>query len=157
MESFNQKNWEESGFSNQWVQDNEAMSSYGVLRGLHYQRGEFAQAKLVRAILGTIYDVVVDLRPDSPTFKQSIGVELSAENKKQLYVPRGFAHGYVVLSGKAIFAYKCDNFYHKEAEAGLRYDDPALNISWPVASKDIQLSEKDKNWPSLENYMPVNL
>lgn len=157
MESFNQRSWEEAGFSNQWVQDNEAMSSYGVLRGLHYQRGEFAQAKLVRAISGTIYDVVVDLRPDSPTFKQSIGVELSAENKKQLYVPRGFAHGYVVLSEKAIFAYKCDNFYHKEAEAGLRHDDPDLNISWPIASKNIQLSEKDKNWPSMENYMPVNL
>lgn len=127
-----------------FVQDNQSKSSYGVLRGLHFQKGEHAQAKLVRVLEGRVLDVAVDLRPDSPSFGKSFAVELSGENFTQFYIPRGFAHGFVVLSETAIFAYKCDNGYNKASEGGLLFSDPTLNIDWKVASKDLVLSDKDQ-------------
>ena len=127
-------------------------SAFGTLRGLHYQAGQHAQAKLVRVISGKVIDVAVDLREDSPTYGEHIAVELSGENKKQLFVPRGFGHGFVVLSETAVFAYKCDNFYNKESEGGIKYDDPALNIDWGIAKKDIILSEKDGLLPTFGNH-----
>lgn len=126
-----------------FVQDNEAMSDKGVLRGLHFQRGEHAQGKLVRVVTGSVYDVAVDIRPGSATFGLSYGVILSGENKRQLWVPRGFAHGYLVLEDRTIFSYKCDNYYHKAAEQGIRYDDPDLGISWPNVDSPLVISEKD--------------
>lgn len=131
-----------------FVQDNESKSSYGVLRGLHYQKGEWSQAKLVRVIEGTVFDVAVDLRRSSETFGQWIGVELSGQNKKQLFIPRGFAHGFAVLSETAVFAYKVDNKYMPTAEASIRYDDPTLNVEWPIAQGDMILSNKDTNGSS---------
>jgi dTDP-4-dehydrorhamnose 3,5-epimerase len=142
-ESYNQKTFEAEGLTNHWVQDNQARSTFGVLRGLHYQSGEFAQAKLVRVVLGSVFDVAVDLREDSGTYGQWFGVLLSDENHKQLLVPRGFAHGYVCLSEQVIFTYKCDNVYNKNAEGGLLYNDPTLNIDWQIDLKDAILSEKD--------------
>lgn len=126
-----------------FVQDNEAKSDKGVLRGLHFQQGEHAQGKLVRVVTGSVYDVAVDIRPGSATFGQSYGVILSGENKRQLWVPRGFAHGYLVLEDHTIFSYKCDNYYHKAAEQGIRYDDPDLDISWPNVDSPLVISEKD--------------
>jgi dTDP-4-dehydrorhamnose 3,5-epimerase len=155
FESFNAKVFEEAGIQRPFVQDNQARSTYGVLRGLHYQRGEHAQAKLVRVLEGSVLDVVVDLRPNSPTFGKSYSIELSAENKKQLYVPRGFAHGYVVLSETAEFFYKCDNFYHKESEGGLIYNDPQLKIDWKIDLKDAVLSAKDKVLPKLGEHLSI--
>lgn len=155
FESFNSNTFKEAGIEANFVQDNQARSTYGVLRGLHYQVGEHAQAKLVRVFEGTVLDVVVDLRPDSPTYGQHLGVELSAENKRQLFVPRGFAHGYVVLSPTAEFFYKCDNFYHKESEGGLIYNDPTLNIDWKIDLEDAKLSDKDKLLPTIGNHRPV--
>lgn len=157
METFNSRDWEDIDIHASWVQDNEAKSTYGVLRGLHYQTGIHAQAKLVRVIIGKVYDVAVDLRPDSTTYKQSFGVELSGENKKQLYIPRGYAHGYLVLSDIAIFSYKCDNFYHSEAEAGVAYNDPLFGIRWPLSQDELILSSKDKNWPAFGENIPINL
>lgn len=148
-ESYNAKSFKEGGIEADFVQDNQARSTYGVLRGLHYQLGEHAQAKLVRVIEGTVLDVVVDLREGSPTYGKSYGIELSAENKRQLFVPRGFAHGYVVLSETAEFFYKCDNFYNKESEGGLIYNDPQLKIDWKVDLSKAQLSEKDLILPVL--------
>lgn len=135
-----------------FVQDNESFSSRGVIRGLHFQEGEFAQAKLVRVIKGSVLDVAVDIRKDSPTFGQHIAVELTEDNKRQLFVPRGFAHGFSVLSDKAIFSYKCDNFYNKNAEAGIIYNDQSLNIDWKIKPEEAQLSEKDIILPTLEAY-----
>ena len=126
-----------------FVQDNESKSSYGVLRGLHYQRGEHAQAKLVRVISGRVLDVAVDLRKSSPTFGRHVMVELSGDNKRQLFIPRGFAHGFVVLSQEAVFAYKVDNVYAPQAEASIRWDDETVGISWPIDAKDVVTSEKD--------------
>ena len=126
-----------------FVQDNESKSSYGVLRGLHYQRGEHAQAKLVRVISGWVLDVAVDLRKSSPTFGRHVMVELSGDNKRQLYIPRGFAHGFLVLSQEAVFAYKVDNVYAPQAEASIRWDDETVGISWPIDAKDVVTSEKD--------------
>ncbi|MCI6251895.1 MAG: dTDP-4-dehydrorhamnose 3,5-epimerase [Bacteroidales bacterium] len=127
-----------------FVQDNQSFSSRGVLRGLHYQQGEFSQAKLVRVLAGTVVDVAVDLRKDSPTFGKHVMVELSAENKKQLFIPRGFAHGFQVISEQALFTYKVDNFYAPQAERSIRYNDPTLNIAWPITDESlVQLSEKD--------------
>lgn len=126
-----------------FVQDNEAKSDKGVLRGLHFQQGAHAQGKLVRVVTGSVYDVAVDIRPGSATFGQSYGVILSGENKRQLWVPRGFAHGYLVLEDHTIFSYKCDNYYHKAAEQGIRYDDPDLDISWPNVDSPLVISEKD--------------
>ena len=151
-ESYNQQTFNEAGIDCSFVQDNQARSSYGVLRGLHYQKGDKAQAKLVRVLEGTVLDIVVDLRADSPTFKQSYSIELSAENKKQLFVPRGFAHGYVVLSDTAEFFYKCDNFYNKSAEGGIAYNDPDLNIDWRISIKDAIISEKDQKLTFLKDF-----
>ena len=127
-----------------FVQDNQSFSSRGVLRGLHYQQGEFSPAKLVRVLAGTVVDVAVDLRKDSPTFGKHVMVELSAENKKQLFIPRGFAHGFQVISEQALFTYKVDNIYAPQAERSIRYNDPTLNIAWPITDESlVQLSEKD--------------
>lgn len=134
------------GASVQFVQDNQSMSTKGVLRGLHYQQGEDSQAKLVRVIKGTVLDVAVDIRKDSPTFGQHVMVELSAENMKQLYIPRGFAHGFYVLSDEAVFIYKVDNRYAPQSERTLAYNDPALNIQWPISADNPPLlSDKDLN------------
>ena len=130
-----------------FVQDNQAFSKYGVLRGLHYQLKPVAQAKLVRVIQGNVFDVAVDLREGSPTFGKWFGVELSAENKKQLLIPRGFAHGYVVLSETAEFLYKCDNHYEPKCEAGILFNDPFLNIDWPIDLSEMVISEKDRGLP----------
>lgn len=148
FESYNQELFAANGINNVFVQDNEAKSSYGVLRGLHYQIGDAAQAKLVRVTEGEVFDVAVDLRPDSPTYGQWYGVFLSAENKRQFLVPRGFAHGYLVTSPTAVFCYKCDNVYNKSAEGGLRFDDKAVAIEWPAVKGDYILSEKDVLWPA---------
>lgn len=134
-----------------FVQDNESFSSKGVLRGLHYQVGEHAQAKLVRVIKGNVLDVAVDVRPNSKTFGEHVAVELSEDNKKQLFVPRGFAHGFIVLSDTAIFSYKCDNLYNKASEGGIIFNDPKLNIDWQLSEKELLVSEKDVILPTLEN------
>lgn len=155
FESYNQQTWSEAGAHSVFVQDNEAHSTYGVLRGLHYQTGEAAQAKLVRVVAGEVLDVAVDLRPGSETYGQWYSVRLSAENKRQLLVPRGFAHGYVVLSESAEFVYKCDNFYSKAHEGGLRYDDPTLNIDWEIDLKKVIVSDKDKALPLFGAHLPV--
>ena len=125
------------------VQDNESKSSYGVLRGLHYQKGEFSQAKLVRVIKGCVLDVAVDIRKNSPTFGKHVMVELSDDNKRQFFIPRGFAHGFLVMSDEAIFTYKVDNAYAPQAEASIRFDDPDIAINWPIDSKDVLTSAKD--------------
>lgn len=152
FESYQQQRFAEAGISTQFVQDNQARSSYGVLRGLHYQQGEHAQAKLVRVLEGEVLDVVVDLREGSPTYGRSYSIVLSAANKRQLFVPRGFAHGYVVLSSTAEFFYKCDNYYNKASEGGLYYDDPQLGIDWQIDPKAVQLSDKDRLLPVLGNH-----
>ena len=130
-----------------FLQDNESKSSYGVLRGLHYQKGEASQAKLVRVIKGRVLDVAVDLRKSSETFGKHVMVELSEENKRQFFIPRGFAHGFLVLSDEAVFTYKVDNVYAPQAEAGVRWNDPQLGIDWPIDAKDVQTSEKDLKQP----------
>lgn len=152
MESFNENTFQ-NGINQKvhFVQDNQSYSSKGVLRGLHYQTGEHAQAKLVRVLQGEVLDVAVDIRPDSPTFGQYESVYLSAENQKQFFVPRGFAHGFLVLSETAIFFYKCDNFYNKESEGGIIYNDKTININWSFPMSDLIISEKDKVQPKLEN------
>lgn len=142
-ESFNKNIFAEAGIHDDFVQDNQSKSTYGVLRGLHYQTGEHAQSKLVRVLEGSVLDVAVDIRPDSPTYGQHYAIELSAENKLQFYVPRGFAHGFLVLSDTATFFYKCDNFYNKASEGGIAYNDTKLNIDWKIPAKDVVLSEKD--------------
>ena len=144
-EKFNEQKFEQlTGMNGHFVQDNISKSSYGVLRGLHLQKGDMAQAKLVSCLEGRVWDVAVDLREDSPTFGQWFGVELSAENRLQFYIPRGFAHGFSVLSPTAVFAYKCDNFYNKESEGGIIWNDAELGIDWKLPMSDIILSEKDK-------------
>jgi len=132
-----------------FIQDNESKSSRGVLRGLHYQKGELSQAKLVRVIKGQVLDVAVDIRKSSPTFGQHVMVELSEDNKRQFFIPRGFAHGFLVLSEEAIFTYKVDNVYAPQAEAGIRWNDPALNIDWPIDPREVLTSEKDLKQPLL--------
>jgi len=151
MESFNTKQFINSGISEPFIQDNQAGSSYGVLRGLHYQLNPFAQAKLVRVLKGKVLDVAVDIRKGSPTYLESFSIELSEENNKQLYVPRGFAHGYVVLSETAVFFYKVDNTYSKESEGGIIYNDSTLNIDWKIPEEDMIISEKDKILPGVDN------
>ncbi|AQX12451.1 dTDP-4-dehydrorhamnose 3,5-epimerase [Elizabethkingia meningoseptica] len=147
-EKYNEKKFEElTGLNGHFVQDNISKSSFGVLRGLHLQKGDYAQAKLVSCLEGKVWDIAVDLRKDSPSFGQWYGMELSADNKLQFYVPRGFAHGFVVLSETAIFSYKCDNLYNKESEGSVKYNDPDLNIDWKISEADMILSEKDKNAP----------
>ena len=151
FESYNKSKYPD--FPNPWVQDNESKSSRGVLRGLHYQIGDAAQAKLVRAITGEIYDVAVDLREDSSTYGKYYGTMLSAINKRQMYVPRGFAHGFVVISEMAIFAYKCDNYYNKESEGGIIYNDPFLGIDWIIESSEVLLSSKDLELPFFGDHL----
>ncbi len=151
FESFNQKKFEEAtGLTIAFVQDNESLSSKGVLRGLHYQTGNNAQAKLVRVIKGRILDVAVDLRKDSPTFGKHFSIELSESNKEQLFIPKGFAHGFLVLSDTAIFAYKCDNFYNKESESGIIYNDPTFGIDWNFPENKMILSERDRSLPGFK-------
>ncbi|TDW95800.1 dTDP-4-dehydrorhamnose 3,5-epimerase [Dinghuibacter silviterrae] len=149
FESYNQKVFEAEGFERTWVQDNQARSTYGVIRGLHFQHEPYAQTKLIRSLEGTILDVVVDIRKGSPTYGKVFAIELSAANKRQLLVPRGFAHGYSVLSETAEILYKCDNFYNKAAEGGIRYDDPSLNIDWKIPAEHAVLSTKDVELPVL--------
>lgn len=151
MEAFKQSEFERHVGRVDFIQDNESKSSYGVLRGLHYQKGEFAQAKLVRVIKGEVLDVAIDIRKDSPTFGKHVAVKLSEENKRQLFIPRGFAHGFVVLSPEAIFTYKVDNVYAPQAEAGIIYNDPQIGIEWGVPEADILLSAKDKVSPMLKD------
>lgn len=151
FESFNQKTFNKLiGKEVNFIQDNESFSIKGTLRGLHYQDGEHAQSKLVRVIKGCVLDVAVDIRKNSLTFGEFISVELSEENKKQLFVPRGFAHGFIVLSETAIFSYKCDNFYNKESEGGIIYNDKSLKIDWKLNTKEFIISEKDLLLPNLE-------
>ena len=135
----------------EFVQDNESKSSYGVLRGLHYQKGAASQSKLVRVIKGKVLDVAVDIRKSSPTFGQHVIVELSDENKRQFFIPRGFAHGFLVLSDEAVFTYKVDNPYAPQAEAGICWNDPAIGIDWPIDPKDVLTSEKDMKQPLLKD------
>ncbi|MGI5991543.1 MAG: dTDP-4-dehydrorhamnose 3,5-epimerase [Methanosarcina sp.] len=152
LESYNKKTLDDLiGKDYTFVQDNESKSSYGVIRGLHYQLAPYSQAKLVRVLEGSVYDVAVDLRKDSPTFGKWVGVELSGENKRQFLISKGFAHGFSVLSETVVFAYKCDEYYHPEAEAGIIYNDPTLNIDWKIPENDVKLSEKDKLLPELKN------
>ena len=149
MESFNEETFRRvTGLSTRFVQDNEAYSRRGVVRGLHYQLAPHAQAKLVRVVSGRVLDVAVDIRKSSPTFGRYVAVELSAENGLQLYIPEGFAHGYAVLSDEAVFQYKCSDYYHPEAEAGIAFDDPQLAIAWPISQAEMTLSEKDRCHPS---------
>lgn len=143
MEAFKEEEFRSNVGDVHFVQDNESKSSFGVLRGLHYQKGEYSQAKLVRVIKGKVLDVAVDLRQSSPTFGKYVGVELSEENKRQFFIPRGFAHGFLVLSEEAIFTYKVDNAYAPQAEASIRYNDESVGIDWPVAESQLLLSEKD--------------
>ncbi len=155
MESYNQRTFDQAvGAAVRFVQDNQSFSTRGVVRGLHYQTGEFAQAKLVRVIQGEVLDVAVDIRPGSSTFGRHVAVRLSAENNRQLFVPRGFAHGFSVLSESAVFAYKCDNFYNREAEGGIRFDCPDLAIDWMIADVPL-VSDKDLDLPNLQNARPA--
>ncbi len=156
METYNERDMEEAGLGMKLVQDNQSMSVKGVLRGLHYQK-EHSQGKLVRVISGCVFDVAVDIRKGSKTFGQWFGMEISAENKKQFYIPEGFAHGFLVLSDTAEFCYKCTDFYHPEDEAGLMWNDPDIGIHWPI-SEDMQLiiSEKDKKQGSLKDLLREN-
>lgn len=150
FESLNQQKFNDlTGLQVDFVQDNQSRSVRGVLRGLHFQLGEHAQAKLVRVLQGKVLDVAVDVRPGSPTFGQHVAVELTEDNHVQLFVPRGFAHGFVVLSDTATFFYKCDNYYNKASEGGIVYNDPALGIDWQIAESEVILSDKDKINPTL--------
>jgi dTDP-4-dehydrorhamnose 3,5-epimerase len=149
-ESYNEKKYAEAGIKAQFIQDNQSHSTYGVLRGLHYQLAPYSQAKLVRVLDGNVLDVAVDLRKGSPTFEKWFSVELSGENKLQFYIPKGFAHGFVVLSKQATFFYKCDSFYHPEAERGIKFDDPKVGIDWKIPQSDFLLSSKDKVYPFMD-------
>ena len=152
FESYSKERFfQETGYDIDFVQDNESMSSYGVLRGLHFQKGEHAQSKLVRVVQGKVLDVAVDIRKGSPTFGKYVSVELSGENHRQLFIPRGFAHGFVVLSETAVFQYKCDNYYAPQSEGAVAWNDPDLGIDWGVPAEDILLSEKDRNHPVLKD------
>ena len=144
FESFSQKEFNEKVMPINFVQDNESMSSYGVMRGLHYQKMPYTQSKLVRCVKGAVLDVAVDIRKGSPTFGQHVAVELTEDNPRQLFVPRGFAHGFAVLSKEAVFQYKCDNFYNKESEGSVAWDDAELAIDWRIPVEKVLLSEKDK-------------
>lgn len=152
FESFNQDEFEKNIGKVNFIQDNESKSKKGVLRGLHFQKAPYEQAKLVRCVKGAVLDVAVDIRKGSPTYGRHVSVELSEKNKKQLFVPRGFAHGFIVLSEEAIFAYKVDNTFMPTYESGIQWDDKKLNIDWLVDEKDIQLSEKDKSLLSFDEF-----
>lgn len=152
FESFNQKEFEEKVGDVVFVQDNESKSCYGVVRGLHFQKEGHAQSKLVRVVKGKVLDVAVDLRPGSVTFGKHVSVELSEDNHRQFYIPRGFAHGFSVLSDEVIFQYKCDNLYCPESEGAIAWDDPDLGIDWRIPADKVILSEKDRNHPRLKDY-----
>ena len=151
FESFSQREFDEKVMPIRFVQDNESMSTYGVMRGLHYQKMPYTQSKLVRCTHGKVLDIVVDIRKGSSTFGQHVAVELSDENHRQLFIPRGFAHGFAVLSDVAVFQYKCDNFYAPQAEAGIQLRDEDLGIDWKIPASEAILSEKDKNYPFLRD------
>ena len=150
MESFSEKWFRKNVYDTNFVQDNESRSRYGVLRDLHFQKPPFEQAKLVRVAMGRVWDIAVDIRDGSPTFGQYVGIELSAENKRQLFIPKGFAHGFSVLSQEVIFQYKCDQYYNPDAEDAIAWNDPTLAIDWKLPPEEIILSEKDKNNPFLK-------
>ena len=151
METYSKKVFAENGIDVEFVQDNHSQSTKGVLRGLHFQKAPFAQDKLIRCTRGEVFDVAVDLRPDSATFGKWEGIVLSEENKKMFFIPKGFAHGFLVLSDVADFQYKCSNLYNKESEGGLLWNDPTIAIDWPKLDIDYILSDKDKIWPELES------
>lgn len=153
FESFSARDFvAKTGMDITFVQDNESKSRYGVLRGLHFQNPPYTQSKLVRVIKGRVLDVAVDIRKGSPTYGQYVSCELTAENHRQFFVPKGMAHGFVVLSEEAVFQYKCDEFYHPEAEGAIAWDDQDLNIDWPIPATDVVLSEKDKHHPLLKDF-----
>jgi len=151
FESYNEKVFLDAGIDFRWVQDNQSSSTYGVIRGLHYQLPPYAQSKLVRVLRGKILDVVVDIRKGSPAYGKSYCKVLSAKNKRHVFIPKGFAHGFSVLSEKAEVLYKSDGFYNKESEAGIMYNDPVLNIDWRIPAEDAIVSDKDKQHPSLKD------
>ncbi|SFK73865.1 dTDP-4-dehydrorhamnose 3,5-epimerase [Lachnospiraceae bacterium KH1T2] len=153
MESYNIEDFKKAGIDNVFVQDNQSSSTKGVLRGMHFQNN-FPQAKLVRCIRGEVYDVAVDLRPGSATFGKWYGVTLSEENKKMFFIPRGFAHGFLVLSDYAEFAYKCDDLYHPGDDGGLRFNDPEIGIEWPttIPESELNINDRDRNWPDFSDY-----
>lgn len=151
LETYHRERFAElTGIDTEFVQDNQSVSRYGVLRGMHYQKGDFAQTKLVRVIYGKVLDVVVDLRPESPTFKKTYSAILDDQNLHQLYVPKGFGHGFLTLSEKSVFAYKCDHYYKPGSEGGIIYNDPDLNIDWNFPHAEMILSDKDKTLPTLK-------
>lgn len=149
MESYSQSKFDGEVAPIRFVQDNRSYSRYGVVRGLHYQKAPYAQSKLVSCVVGKVLDVAVDIREGSPTYGKYVAVELSAENKRQLFIPKGFAHGFAVLSDEALFEYKCDEFYHPEAEAGIAWNDPNIGIDWRLPKEDIILSKKDSEYKNL--------
>ena len=153
-EQYNAARYKAAGITVDFVQDNESFSSKGVVRGLHWQAGEHCRAKLVRVIRGAAWDVAVDIRKDSPTFGKHVAVTLTAENRKQFFIPRGFAHGFIVLEDNTLFSYKCDNFYCAAADRGMRFDDPALGIEWPKVDVELRLSEKDRRHPMFSDIEP---
>lgn len=160
FEVWNENEFKKAGITNHWIQDNESKSSYLTIRGLHYQEPPYTQAKLVRVIKGTVIDVAVDIRKDSPTYGKHVAVELSHINKKQLYIPRGFAHGFIVRSNQAIFCYKCDNIYMPSAERGIKYNDKTLAIDWGVEGINeevLPISDKDKKLPTFKNIKPIEI
>lgn len=154
VETYNAARYQAAGIEATFVQDNESFSSKGVVRGLHWQAGEHAQAKLVRVVRGAVWDVAVDIRKGSPTFGRHVSHVLTGENGHQFFIPRGFAHGFIVLEDNTLFSYKCDNLYCKPAERGLRFDDPALKIEWPACEVELKLSEKDTKHPFLCDIEP---
>lgn len=156
MELFSERWFTENVYNTHFVQDNESKSTYGVLRGLHFQRPPHAQAKLMRVVEGCILDVAVDIRKNSPTFGQHVAMELSSNNKRQMFIPRGFAHGFAVLSPKAIITYKCDNYYHPQSEDSILWNDPQLNINWLLPEDKIILSNKDKEGKLLTEIEPIS-
>ncbi len=156
-ETYNAERYASVGICADFVQDNMSASSYGVVRGLHFQRPPYTQAKLVSCVVGRVYDVAVDMRKGSPTYGQHFGVELSADNHKQFFIPRGFAHGFSVLSEKAIFTYKCDNLYHPEADGGILLNDASLGIDWQVPVEQRIISDKDTKHPLLANAEPLDI
>lgn len=154
VEQYNAERYRAAGITVNFVQDNESFSSRGVVRGLHWQEGTAAQAKLVRVIRGSVWDVAVDIRKGSPTFGQHVAVTLSSKNKRQFFIPRGFAHGFIVLEYETLFSYKCDNLYSPQSERGLLFSDPALGIQWPEVGVPLILSEKDQFHPTLDKIVP---
>lgn len=151
FESYNQQEFNEKVGPVNFIQDNESRSQYGVLRGLHFQKGEHSQAKLVRVVRGKVYDIAVDLRKSSPTFGKYVGVELTEDNHRQFFIPRGFAHGFAVMSETAVFQYKCDNFYAPQSEGAIMWNDSDLAINWPIPADKVILSEKDQHHPLLKD------